>query len=169
MLLPFVGSSCVVPLEPSFSDPASNYPPYIISANPVQTSVLSLANEPSSVSQIMVQVGDQNVDDSLYVRWLLDYPEASNGTESKIALEAILPPTGQAERHPIRYTPSCTDDHLSEQPIHRISMVVADRPYALPEALPQDKKWSTAKTPGFILESSWVLLTGCKNQQQGTH
>jgi hypothetical protein len=117
----------------------------------------------------MVQVGDQNVDDNLYIRWLIDYPAASIGPESSMALEAILPPAGQAERHPIRFTPSCTDDHLSDQLVHRIALVVADRPYVLPETLPQEKKWSTAITPGFTLESSWFLSVDCKSPRLGAH
>ena len=78
---------CVVPVEPHFQDPpqAPNYYPYLSNADPIAQTAVTVQPAPGMLV-FNVQVGDQNLDDTLYVRWVSDYPPYTNGL-SKIVVD----------------------------------------------------------------------------------
>ena len=161
-LLPLSGllwaASCVVPVEPQFSDPGYNIPPYLSYAHPPIGAWLDEAVEADIALLAEVQVGDQNSQDVLWVRWLIDYP-ASAGDYARMAMEQALPTTGHDLRSPFRFSPSCIDDNLSGTgPLHRLLLAVTDRPFSSePDAAPD------SPSPGaFVFEATWPFRLECK-------
>ena len=163
LLLGLPGFGCVLPLEPSFSDPSPNHPPFLVQAKPALGSVVSVSNSATTMPLIELQLGDQDHSDVLYIRWLLDYPETTATEESTLLLETALPASNNEIRPPIRFSPNCVDHHLANQSMHRLSLVVADRPFSSSEGLPPEKRWTTTDEPGFILESTWTIAATCNH------
>jgi hypothetical protein len=119
---------CVIPVAPQFDDPETNYPPYLVSSTPGEGDTLTLisADQPRDLS---VTLSDQNLNDALYVRWLVDYPKS----EGRLIREYNYPPPAtnrMADRSQLRYQFTCAN--LGVSPgigPHTLVMAVADRPY----------------------------------------
>jgi hypothetical protein len=155
-------AGCVVPLEPAFSDPSPNHPPYLVQAKPAVTSVVRVSTNANPMPVIEVRLGDQNLQDVLYFRWLLDDPADVADTGSRLLMESALPPSDRETRDPLRFSPNCADHRLTDLPTPRIVLVVADRPFLPPEDAPSDSRWTTANDPGFVLEATWLLAPSCE-------
>ena len=148
-------SACVLPVGPQFADPTGNSPPYLDSSSPVAGSVL-----PTVSPTIEVTVGDANLEDRLYGRWLIDYPPQDD--RSRLASEFGLPPTGAPKRGTIRFAPNCQEHKIAsgESP-HRVTLSVADRPFVPSDQSPPDLRLDTVPTEGFLLRTTWILTLVC--------
>ena len=158
LLLAFSG--CVVPVGPEWTDPQSNVPPTIDNANPPIGS--NLAMDAGADAQLLFEVvlADQNTQDKLYARWIIDYPPWDDGI-SRIALPHGQPGGNQVQRPPISYAPSCSDDTLSHASSnHRLLLAVSDRPFAydppFSKSFPPDQVSS-----GLLVEGSWQFVLVC--------
>lgn len=156
-----IWGSCVIPIEPEFSNPSVNHPPYVLSASPLAGSIVTFPTDATFPPIIEVQLADQNIRDVLYVRWLVNYtPSEVQGTPP---LEMLLPATGRVERTAIRFAPSCQDDQIkSTKGPHRILMAVSDRPFVAIENANPLHPWDSAKPEGFLLEMSWSIDMTCR-------
>jgi hypothetical protein len=70
LLLPM--SACIIPVGPDFRDPsgAPNSPPFVISTDPPEGSM-----ERGGVTKTFsVTPSDNNLEDNLYLRWIVDFP-----------------------------------------------------------------------------------------------
>jgi hypothetical protein len=154
--------SCVIPIEPEFSNPSVNHPPYVLSSSPPSGTILTFPPDAMAPPSIEVNLADQNVRDVLYVRWLVNYaPEKEQATQHP--LEILLPSTGKVERSTIRFSPSCQDDRMkSSLPPHRILMAVSDRPFVAFEDTDILHPWDTAAPEAFLLEMSWGVDMLCQ-------
>src|SRR5690348_6386739 len=93
-------SGCVIPVAPQFDDPEPNFPPFVISSDPGEGEIVTPGQaQDNSTRAITVRLGDHNLSDRLYVRWLVDYPSAD---PSAVRLEAefVYQPSPVIERSP---------------------------------------------------------------------
>jgi len=120
---------CVVPVGPEWTDPESNYPPTVHSANPPIGSVVAgdpLAGTPPTVE---VMLADKNTDDNLFVRWLIDYPPFDKAV-LQLAYETIQPGGGEVVRPQLSFSPSCATHQIATGfSNHRLMLAASDRPF----------------------------------------
>ncbi len=151
--------ACVVPVEPEWTDPPPNDPPTIQSSTPPVGAVLVADPASSKAMSVSVVVADQNTQDKLYLRWLIDYP-AVQGEVSHLAYPLALAPEGTVAREAVSFAPSCTDDQIPPgTATHRLMLAVSDRPFA-----PIDESSQTALdqvTNGFLVEAVWLFTLTC--------
>ena len=152
--------ACVVPVSPQFEDPGGNYSPFVASSVP--TAGAELPASADSTYTIQVTLGDPNLDDVLWARWLIDYPPYDPAI-SRLALEDRLPPNGSVNREFIRFAPSCSDNQIVSGPAsHRVTLSVADRSF-LPadQAPPPDLQLDSVPTEGFVVRTTWIVDLTC--------
>jgi hypothetical protein len=151
-------SSCVVPVGPEWSDPASNAPPTISYANPAMGSILDFGTAGNAALGLEVALSDPNTRDRLYVRWIIDYPPYVDGV-SHVAMPQTLPEGDQVQRPPIRFAPNCSDDPISHDfSNHRLLLAVSDRPFVGGDTNPQSLD---GVTNGYLVEGSWIFSLDC--------
>lgn len=152
-------SACVVPVGPEWTDPASNYPPTIVKAEPVNGSPLTPDADAGTAPAVTVWLADQNTHDKLYVRWIIDYPPFVEEV-TRLAPQDILPPEGRIERLPVLFAPSCNDDKIASGfTSHRLMMAASDRRFAFddPHQGPPDQP-----TAGYsVVRGIWQFDTDC--------
>jgi hypothetical protein len=149
-------SGCVVPVEPEWSDPASNYPPSIDSATPAVGTVLTGLNGGSV--EVSVQLADQNVGDSLYLRWIIDYRP---NTADIVAVETIKPGGEAIVRTPERFVPECTSDHLSRTvSSHWLMLAVSDRPFLSDD--PRSPNPEQVPSGNYLVQAFWPFVMSCQ-------
>jgi hypothetical protein len=151
-------SGCVLPLSPEFQDPPTqqNYAPDIVSASPLQGSVVSTLT-------FEITVTDPNVSDTLWIRWIGEYPPVSSDSRLLAPDIAVPPFNGQAPFSSQSITIDCLSSPLAKLPQHPIMALVSDRPF-LPrdsdaglETLLIGSSSPVAKTA----EAHWVLNLTC--------
>lgn len=149
-------SGCVVPVAPTWSDPPANVPPTISTANPPVGSVLGGSDGGNPV-EVTVALADQNTDDTLYLRWIVDYPPYAPDA-TWLAREDRQPGGNAIVRTPESFAPECTADHLSRAtPSHRLLLAVSDRPFANDDPTRPD-----AVSTGYLVEAVWPFFLSCQ-------
>ncbi len=158
--------ACVLPVAPDFQDPlkAPNYYPYFQDTAPFQQRTFSPAGQPVRVT---VSVGDQNLGDTLYVRWVSDYPiYVQNST--KVLRDSIdgrgmpYPPASTAEteiRPPFDYDVDCLNFAPGEQQ-HRVVIIVSDRPFLMPTTFSGDLRYNLVGTRPDGFPITYPIMTG---------
>lgn len=162
-----VAGGCVVPVEPQFQDPPSspNFYPYLSNADPIAQTSSRLPPAPAML-EFNIQVGDQNLDDTLYVRWVSDYPPYTPGI-SKIVVDGadgeglLLPPTsppGEIRGIPA-YKTRCED--FFPAATHSLTVIVSDRPF-LPSNQPfgGDLRYNLVPRNAMNQPVTYPLMTG---------
>ena len=158
-LLPLWISACVVPVAPQFADPPGNSPPYVVSSVPPAGAVLPASADAGDAITIKVILGDANLDDKLVARWLVDYPPYDEAI-SRAVPDVRLPPSGQVNREPITFAPSCSENQIAPGSVsHRVTLSVADRPFLPPDD--SDLRLDLAPDQGFVVRTTWVLNLAC--------
>ena len=152
-------AGCVVPAGPQWTDPQANFPPTISydDTTPPVGSVLAMDPDGGAPLEVEVVLADQNTQDKLYARWIVDYPPNQPGV-SRVALEQGLLGGNQVKRPPFRFSPSCTDDAISHDfSNHRLLLAVSDRPF------PNDISQQPFEFTGgnFLVEASWQFELDC--------
>jgi hypothetical protein len=148
LLLLLPAPACIVPVGPEFRDPPgiANAPPFIVSSKPIEGEIWHQ-------NLFTVTPFDPNLDDTLYLRWVIDYPP--------FVLGVTFPFDGEVIPPPINGTPDTRDhtffcSNLREFPSHQVSVIVADRPFAdsrdLDELLNPD---------GHSVTVSWTWIAQC--------
>ena len=159
-------AGCVIPLAPEFEDPPPriNYAPEIESAIPALWSTATAA--PDAEVEFSVTLFDPNLEDTLYVRWLSDYPPRTGDT--RFLSERSVPPAadGRAQRSTVMYAPKCMVDSIARGlKSHRIVVLVADRPFTDPDTpgLPNDEPYSVSTSQDAnVVRGGWNLNLECK-------
>lgn len=157
-----VASGCVIPIAPEFEDPEVNYPPYVVRTDPRAGEIIT--PPPGEQAEIEVTLGDPNVRDPLYVRWVFDYPKYDPSV-SRLAQEFTLPPApnGGQERGRFRIAPSCSVHGiaLGASP-HRLMMIASDRPFVKAEMAPEENRYDTPSPGGYVVRAMWILNLECR-------
>ena len=149
-------SGCVVPIGPEWTDPERNQPPTISYATPPIGSVLDFSASGNAAMGLEIGLADQNTRDTLYVRWIIDYPPYVDG-QSHPALPQALPGGDQILRPTIRYAPNCSDQAISHDfSNHRLLLAVSDRPFRDdPQVL------DLVQDGNYRVEASWSFTLSC--------
>jgi hypothetical protein len=150
--------SCVVPVSPEWHDPQSNYPPTIDRATPPLGSLLGFDPDGGASSlTVEVVLADQDTQDRLYARWIIDYPPFVDGV-SHMAVPTRQPGGDTIQRPAIRFAPSCSDDHLAHGLAnHRLLLAVSDRPFAS-----DDLSKDLVEDGQYLIEGSWQFEIDCE-------
>jgi hypothetical protein len=159
-------SGCVLPVGPRFDDPPAidNFPPFFRSTMPPQGSTVTAV---SATSTFNATVSDPNVADTLYARWLGEYPTYSPSSFIIKDQPPFSSASGQLwDANPI-LTTSCVDPYVPGQPRHTITLLVSDRPFWDPgaEKAPTDRETLLTTNPEGtqIAQATWVLNLQCPN------
>lgn len=161
-----LAGACVIPVGPKFEDD-TNLPPYIVSARPTIGSTASAGpmGEPPTFS---VVVADPNVNDTLFVRWIVDYPPFNvNLTGTPASFEVA--PTGEltrADAVALRFTPECIFNGITRGlSRHSLTLTVADRPFLLPEEVSSDQgRLDSVGQDGFSVRATWQFDLDCQQR-----
>ena len=154
-------SGCVIPVGPEWTDPQGNVSPTIYSANPPIGSNLVMDAGAGETLVFEVVLADQNTQDKLYARWIIDYPPWGDGV-SGVALPVAQPGGNQIQRTPIRYAPTCSDDAISHQSSnHRLFLAVADRPFAFDPPFSKSSPPDGVLPGNFSVAGSWQFGLVC--------
>jgi hypothetical protein len=153
-LLAGLVGGCVIPVGPQFQDPlaAQNYAPRITDVKPAGTV--------TSNTHFEVTVTDPNVGDSLFVRWIANYPDLQ--ASSTTLKDQIFSP--HADGSPLSEQASldvdCDDlaSASAENSVgrHQIRIVVADRAFAS-GTVPSDR----VSAGGLADWNDWTLNLSC--------
>ena len=149
---------CVVPVGPEWTDPQSNSPPTIHSANPPVGSIL--APDPGGASvEAEIVLADNNTDDDLFVRWLVDYPPFDE-TVSRLAYETTQPGGADVVRPRLRFAPSCGDDQIApDLSSHRLMVAASDRPFLAVD--PAQPVLDAVPDGGLVVRAMWQFQLAC--------
>lgn len=146
-------AGCVLPVAPDFQNPsaAPNHNPYFSNTDPPNESIVTFPS--GSGDPFRVVVGDQNLGDTLYVRWVSDYPLFASNV-SKVLSDgadgtglAIVPtPKAPTELRPeIRFSARCESFSPGMQQ-HRLVVIVADRPFLKAETFDVGLRYNRVAT-----------------------
>ncbi len=160
--------ACVIPVAPDFQDPlaASNSPPYLHDWSPPFGMTVPVISTASNVPHYTFssQVTDLNVNDTLYVRWILNYPPASGTTTAIIEDIVNKPPaTGATHEYEASFDMYCrriTNTSISAGVPQHLTLVVSDRAWAPTGA--DDE----AIAGGHPQEIDWTLIFQCAEGTQ---
>jgi len=155
---------CVVPVAPSFEDPPAspNFPPVISNSDPRLGSIV-----PHGL-RLSVTVTDANVRDTLYVRWVSDYPLATADSRVLTDVKPFGPSTEGKQNY---VSDSYQTDCAALAPgltTHRIEVIVSDRPLKKPDDPSIDSTSFNFRFEAVdaddrslhVTTASWVLI-GC--------
>jgi len=153
-------SGCVVPVAPDFRD-EPNYAPFIAASSPLEGEEV---NAPGAVApNFEVAIGDPNVHDRLYFRWLFDYPKYDSEI-SKIADGTHeLAPTGEVLRDsPPPFSPNCLLHGIARGLTrHRLALVVSDRAFD-DDSFPPDAPFDAVGPDAQRVYAVWFLNMECR-------
>ena len=150
-------SACVVPVAPSFQDPVGerNVAPYIESASPDFGSFV-----PVLTQDFQVTVTDQNVGDTLYYQWVIDYPPFNTSTTRPLSVQTI-PPTLDGTQLLVSksQTITCALNPAPTLAVHQLEFIIADQPFdsAMPKVLDAVKP----NSGGLVAHASWTFQISC--------
>lgn len=125
-------NACLLPqddiLLPDVPD-QKNRPPRILESTITPSRLQSIGNGPHCKLSFSFQVEDPDIDDTITVRWYVDY-STSTPNQPQVA-EQVIEPSGRAQRNTsAEYTSSLgnVDDPLHAVGTHLVEAVVADGP-----------------------------------------
>ncbi|MEO5768655.1 MAG: hypothetical protein ABIS92_09925 [Polyangia bacterium] len=130
-------AGCVLPVSPDFQNPPAipNSYPYFWNIFPAAESTVTFPSAGSG-EPFKIQLGDPNLDDTLYVRWISDYPpfainvskvlsDGANGT----GLAIVPTPKAPTKLRPEIFFPASCESFSPGMQQHRLVVIVADRPF----------------------------------------
>ena len=154
LLLALPMSACIIPVGPDFRDPdgVANTPPFIISASPIEGT-----STPTALFEITPS--DVNVRDTLFLRWVIDYPPVEGGT--RIAQSDVVQPSQDGSQLTQRKSWTFSCFNVRTPAPHRVGVFVSDREFldeqTNPGAVEDDAH------PTFV---SWTWEQNCLLDQQ---
>jgi hypothetical protein len=160
-----LAGGCVVPVGPKFEDDP-NYAPYIVAATPTRGSNVPTIDEDAPEPAFSVIVADPNVNDVLYVRWIVDYPKYDpHITATPVRLE--VPPNGAVVRDKVaalQFTPDCILNNIAQGIAqHRLTFAVADRDFLRPDrtTLSDEGRLDSVSEGGYSVRANWTFNMDC--------
>jgi len=162
-MVPFA-VACVLPVSPSFEDPPAspNFAPTLVDSDPPAGSIV----QPGLTLQVTIT--DANPRDTLYVRWVSDYPLAT--ADSRVLTDVrTFAPSSDGKVHATRVTYQTDCAALAPGlTVHRIEVIVADRPLKKPDdpslSDSANYRFEVVDAPNdsstHVITAAW-LLVGC--------
>lgn len=150
--------ACVVPAGPDWVDPPGNDPPSIHWVSPPVGSVLNLGVDGGTQATVEIDLADKNTKDSLYLRWIIDYPPFDPSV-SRLALPYTLRANGDVVRPRQAFSPSCTAHKIAAGfKNHRLMLAVSDRDFVND---PQPTVLDQVENGNFRIEAVWLFEMEC--------
>jgi hypothetical protein len=155
LLLPLLVLSmpaCIIPVGPEFRDPSGvpNSPPFITFAAP---EIGRVVTQPT----FQFTVEDHNLGDTLYVRWLIDFPPFTQGTTVIFPPDIFMNPQ-DSDRLQFVVTKRFECAGPAPLPSHQIMAIVADRAF---EPTPQNP--AAVPEGGHSVTATWTWnSTDCR-------
>jgi hypothetical protein len=150
-----LGSGCVLPIGPEFAE-EKNAPPFVVSVRPPVGSALTSTNLLFDVT-----FQDPNPVDTLYARWLIDYPPY-NPEISRVITVPALPASNPnlPNLQQIRFTPGCEGEDALSPTLsrHRLMLVVTDRPFG------PNMQSADTSSDGFAITLTWTFDKDCPSR-----
>jgi hypothetical protein len=112
----FVGAGC----EPD--KPEVNYPPVVVASTP---GVGDIVTPGVGAREVAATLADDNLDDHLFIRFLVDYPAQGDLDPRHLVRDLEVPPNGAAVRSIVHIQPDCHFPNLAPG-THRFVMAVSD-------------------------------------------
>ncbi len=146
-------SACVVPVAPNFQDPPGepNVPPFIVSALPGFGLFVANASQ-----DFQVTVTDQNVDDTLAYRWVIDYPPYSASTRPQAI--AHIQPSATGSQQTVSVSLGSSPCALNPAPtlaVHQLEFILADREFDQSNVMVLDAL--PPSSDGFVVRANWTF------------
>lgn len=152
-IVPCALGGCVLPLAPEFQE-EQNLPPVVVDVSPPEGITVL---DPDAVFEALVQ--DPNENDTLYARWLIDYPPY----DPAISRLSELSPLPNAER--IAFRPDCIFNAISPTVTgyHRLMLVVSDRPFIRRQGdqAPSDNVFDETPADANVIRLTWYFQKTC--------
>jgi hypothetical protein len=150
--------ACVIPVAPDFQDPlaAANSPPAIVDENFLFYGVYSV---PPSLT-FRISIVDPNVNDTLYVLWVLDYPPFRSATTAYPDDPKLPPGTGASHFEMASHTLDCSSGFGAVTTPQQFSVYVSDRPLQMNTAQNNGRLDLTAPG-GYVTSGSWTVVFQC--------
>ena len=110
-----------------------------------------------------VALGDPNLHDTLFARFIFDYPKF--GAKSALAGDTItLLPNGRVIRPLAPFVPSCFLHRIARGPgPHRLMLVVSDRDFLNPDrdSVPSTAPLDAVPEGALVARTSWLVNMEC--------
>jgi hypothetical protein len=151
-------SACIIPVAPEFQDPTAspNYAPILESTTP---DVGSLVTVVTSFPFVVIAT-DPNLDDNLFYRWLMDYPQNTSDTRKIDEGEVSRTANGTALNARIQVFIDCSDGPApTPNSLHQLELAVADREFIQPP--PPDTRLDEVAAPGLVVRANWTFQINC--------
>jgi hypothetical protein len=155
-------SGCFLPVGPVFED-EQNYPPVVTVSDPAVGNIFTVVGQESD-RDIRVAIADANLYDTLYVRWIFDYPKYDSAITRFAQDGPAYAPTGEPVRAEITLRPSC----YLHQPVrglteHRLLLSVSDRPFinASEQTLSDEDRLDAVPEGAHRIRSFWLVRMDC--------
>ena len=153
-------SACIIPVAPNFQDPPStpDAGPYFARYSPVDGKLVTFT---PPVSVFSVLVTDSRVDESLWFRWVWDYPPVNNSSSM------IFPPTNQstsAGPNGVQISMNiCCSLVNNANGLHQVELVVADQQFedSSVAGLTDDNRFDMLVGPGHVQKATWTIAMSC--------
>lgn len=151
--------ACIIPIGPEFED-LPNFPPVIVNADPPVGSVVTAPIDPTALQAFRVTLLDRNLADTLYVRWLVDYPPINSN--SRLLEESSTPaPSSKVERDPVSLQPKCRFLPLGITQ-HQVLLAVSDRDWLPFSDAPATLPYTGVPASANVTFAAWTLNIECK-------
>jgi hypothetical protein len=129
LLVASTTSACIIPVGPEFQDPPGvpDSPPFLWMESPDEGTTLVSATATFSVTP-----GDYNLGDTIFVKWITDFPPFVPNNVTREQTTDPLPPSadGSPIRRAAKFMPTCfkvfTNPNSST---HRITAAISDREF----------------------------------------
>jgi hypothetical protein len=150
---------CVLPVAPEF-ETEENKSPLMASVNPPSGSIVL-----DMQAVFNVEVKDPNSTDTLYARWLIDYPPFNDQLTPPPV--SPVPHPGQRpgieNRYPLSFKPECSEHKISNALIrHRLMLVVSDRPFIDEDNDPPgSRRLDLTPSDAYAARAQWTFDKEC--------
>lgn len=141
-------SGCVAPIAPDFQNPplVPNYPPSFEQFDPYQETPVSQLPQ-----DFTVRLNDPNPQDTLYVRWALDYPPYIQSKSLLVVNGQALPPGSVASYR----VESCA--MFKQSPPHQLVIIVSDRPFQDPSTFLGTDRYNRTEGAEPPIMAGWLM------------
>jgi hypothetical protein len=151
-----LSTGCILPVAPEFQDPpkAPNFAPLFVSFDPfAETPVLQV---PLTFS---VLLDDPNPQDTLHVRWAVDYPPFVQSRSKLVINEQTLPPGAVPQSsYSLPMMEPCKVFTPGSE--HRLVVIVADRPFRSADTFTGDYRFNLVEDGEPPIMAGWTI-PGC--------
>jgi hypothetical protein len=159
-------SGCVVPVAPQFDDPEPRFAPFVASSDPSVGEIVTFSD---NHAPFMVTIGDNNLGDSLFVRWIIDYPNTDVDNSRKALDTSYLPSASVIRSPPLKFVPTCNVIARATANPHRLVLSVSDRPFLDMEnaqKVSNTAPFDTVPDGANRMRAVWLLNMDCPGPAQ---